>query len=303
MSGIVEVLLNVVATELEKATDMGKLDLEKELMQLVDLYDSLQKDANGTKQINGPTKGSSKSTSQGILDKSDHNVKGGSRAAPLKLSQARRSFLATSSIHQVFVIALKLFNVAGSHAQVSQNHSQSSPSTTSVNCSKLISFGLKACLHHLKSFSAIDKDDPLNTLIYGDMCVLGCPLLQLGLLLLKSCSKLGKDQKKKEVKGRKVIEERAEQIHLSLTCLYELIKINFHSPQFTDLIEDLASVSATENVTENGVDAVEFNDSELASMVDDQHMRNMHLFLDKIIKPFFSKLLALSLFRESEVNL
>lgn len=303
LSGIVEILLNAVATELEKATDMGKLDLEKELMHFVDLYDSLHKDASGTKQINGPAKGSSKSSSQGILDKSDHNVREGSRATPLKLSQAKRSFLATSSIHQVFLIALKLYNVAGYGAHVSQNHCQSLPSETSVNCSKLISFGLNACLHHFKSFSSIEKDDPLKTLIYGNICLLGCPLLQLGLQLLKSYSKLGKDQKKTEVKGRKVVEERAEQIHLFLVCLYELIKIKFHSPHFIGLIEDLVSVSATENVVENAVDAVEENDSELASMVDDQHVRNMHLFLDKIIKPFFSELLALSLFRESEVNL
>ncbi|XP_058083253.1 uncharacterized protein LOC131231163 isoform X2 [Magnolia sinica] len=302
LSGIVEVLLNAVATELEKATETEKVDLEKELLELINLYDSLQKVACNTKQGNGLAKGSSRSITQDILEKSDQNTKEGPRATLLKLSQARSPFLSTSSIHQLLVTALKLYNVDASNTHtVSQNHSQSSSSSkTSFHCSKLIAFVLKACLHLLKSFPAMPNDDPLKTLIYGDIKVLGCPLLQL-VLLLKSSSKSGRDKKKKEAKGKKTLEDRGEQILQSLVCLHELLKISLHGPHWTGLIEDLVSASSFEHDLENGADACGDGDSGVATMVDDQHVRSMHLFLEKRIKPLLSELLDLSLHRESEV--
>ena len=42
--GILEVVVNTIATRLSKATDIEKADLEKELVGFVNLHESLEKD-------------------------------------------------------------------------------------------------------------------------------------------------------------------------------------------------------------------------------------------------------------------
>ncbi|XP_077218685.1 fanconi anemia group I-like protein [Tasmannia lanceolata] len=298
--GIIEVLLNTVATELEKAKESEKVDLEKELMDFIVFHESLQKDACITKQVNGLTKSSSVSSAEYTLDKIDHNTKECPRSSLLKPLQARSPLLGTLSIYQLLVTAIKLFNADGSNSRAVSQNSQSSLCKPSLNCLKLISFVLKACLHQLKSYPLTENDDPLKTLIYGDVKVLGRPLLQL-LLLLKSASKLERDPKKKEAKGKKDVEDRVGQIHLCVSCLYELFKISLHGSHLTGLIEELLSVFSLEYRLEQGTDACGVDDGELDSTINDQCVRSIHLFLEKGIKPLFSELLGLSLFRETEV--
>ncbi|KAF8387882.1 hypothetical protein HHK36_026544 [Tetracentron sinense] len=301
LSGIVEVVLNSVGTELEKATDVQKEDLEKELIEFVNLYDSLENDICTAKQNNGIRRGTPKTTAHEIPDKADRSTKERHRLAPMKLSQERTTFLATSSIYQILLTALKLYKIEGSNiSTASQNHSQSSLCKTSIHCSKLISFVLKASLCQIKSFPSVGKDNPLKTLVYGDIKVLGPPLLKL-VWLLKSGPKFEANQKKKDAKRRKGVEDEEEQIHLSLICLKELITISLHNPHLTGLIEDLESVSTLEYHMENGMNACQNDECELISGLQDQHTRTKALFLEKRIKPLFSELLALSLFQESEV--
>ncbi|KAA8548947.1 hypothetical protein F0562_000631 [Nyssa sinensis] len=269
--GIFEVVLNTVATKLEKATDVQKLDLEKELIELIDLHDSLENETFKSRQGNGSRRGSQRTTACDILDNSSSGHQ--------KLSRERTPFLATSD---------------------SQNHSQSSSSKTSVRCSKMISFVLNASLFQIKSFCLVGKDDPMKALIFGDIKSLGFPLLKL-VCLLKSGPKYETHQKKKEDRGKKDAEDRKEHIHLALTCLKELIRICLWSPEQEGLIEDLLSVSTLENVSRNVVDAGWDDESELPTSSDDQHTRSIELFIRKIIKPLFSEFLALSYFREVEV--
>ncbi|KAI3936391.1 hypothetical protein MKW98_000665 [Papaver atlanticum] len=304
LSGIVEVLLNSVAMELEKATDLAKVDLEKELIELSDMHDSLQKKISRTKQVSGIKRGTQRATSHDIPGSTDPCSKDRSHvdAGSLKLPHARKSFLASSSICQLLQMALKLYSFNDSNGCTdSQNHSQPSLSGKSPNCGKLISFALKASLGQIRSFPSIAKGDPLKSLLYGEIKLLGPPLLKL-VSMLKSGPKLSIDQKKKSVKGRKVVEERGEQILSSLICLSELVLLSVNSADLTGLIGDLLSVSlpeySLENCTNGGGDE---NDNELVSDIEDQHIQHIELFLRKIIKPLLSEFLQLSLYRQSEV--
>ncbi|XP_010259501.1 PREDICTED: Fanconi anemia group I protein homolog [Nelumbo nucifera] len=294
--GIMEVVLNAIATEVESATDAEKLDLEKEVIEFVDLYDSLEKDVCATKQGNGIKKGTPRTTANDAADRTDAK---GCRFGPLKLSLERKPFLATSSIYQLLLTALKLYNIEGSNAsEVSQSHSQSSCKTLN-SCSKLIHFVLKTSLCQIQSLTSIAKDDQLKTLIYGDIKVLGPPLLKL-VWLLKSGRKLGMDPKK-ETKGRKVAEDREEQIYLALICLKELIMLSLQGHSLTGLFEDLVSVSTPKDDLENCMHDDPNNDSKLASGIEDQQTKSRELLIEEKIKPLCSEFLALSLFRTSEV--
>ncbi|KAK9288581.1 hypothetical protein L1049_017040 [Liquidambar formosana] len=86
LSGIIEAFLNTIATDLEKATDAKRVDLEKELIELVDLYNSLEKQTS--KQGNGIRRGNLRSTAHDMLDNID--------SGRTKLSQGRPPFLETS---------------------------------------------------------------------------------------------------------------------------------------------------------------------------------------------------------------
>ncbi|XP_026659001.2 Fanconi anemia group I protein homolog isoform X2 [Phoenix dactylifera] len=286
--------------ELEKAADEEKIVLEKEIMELVSSYDFLEKESIMNKQRSGNRKGSSRY----IQDKANSESKEYPHVSLQKLSQARRPFFATSNIHQLLVTALKSGNAdyPDKHT-ASQNHSQSSSCKTWDQCLKLISFALKACLHHLQSISLMktgSNNDPLKTLFHGDVKQLGQLIMQL-VWLLKSGLKLEKDPKKIEGKRKTNIENKGDQLLLSLLCLNELFKLNSSGVHFAQLIEDMLILQAPELDSETTIDTAQGIDNGQGSMPEDKFLRRLHLFLEKIIKPLYSELLALSLFHESEV--
>ncbi|KAJ0034471.1 hypothetical protein Pint_24485 [Pistacia integerrima] len=283
--GIVEVLLNTIANELEKASDAEKSDLEKEFIGFVDLHDLLEKDSSTSRQGNSTRRANIRATAPdtpNIHDSGNNN-----------LTQERISFLATSSIFQLLQTVVKLYNIECSNGvTASQKHSQTSSGKTTKCCSKIISFVLDATLRQIKTYPVVGKDDPLKTLIYGGIHILGSPLLKL-IFLLKSGPKSTTDQKKKETKGRKGVEDRKEHLHLAFICLKELITISMRSSQLTDLLEDLLSVATVEY----GLNY----ESEESSKIDDEHIRSKELFIEKLLKPLILELLELSFLREVEV--
>lgn len=278
-------VLNTIANELEKATDAEKGDLEKELTGFVDLHASLEKNLGTSRQNNAIRRANVRAAAPETPNNPD--------SCNSNCTQERISFLATSSIFQVLQTALKLHHIECSNTvATSQKHSQTSSAKT-LKCSKIISFVLDATLRQINSSPVAGKEDPFKTLIYGDIKILGPPLLKL-IFLLKSGPKPSTDQKKKETKGRKGVEGRKEHLSLALICLRELIKISLQNSRLTGLLESLLSVSKLEC----GLDY----ESEEASRIDDQHVGSKELFIEKLLKPVISELLQLSLFCEVEVN-
>ncbi|KAL5785187.1 hypothetical protein ACOSQ2_007579 [Xanthoceras sorbifolium] len=280
--GIIEVMLNTIATELEKATDAEKEDLEKELIGFVDLHDSLEK------YLCTPRR--SIANRRVNIQATAHDIPNSSDSGNTNLTQERIPFLVTSSIFQLLQTVLKLHNIERC-ATASQKHSQSSLAKTSKCCFKMISFVLDATLRQIRSSSVVRKEDPLKTLIYGELKILAPPLLKL-IFMLKSGPSMTA-QKKKETKGKKGVDDGKEHIHLALVCLKEFIIISLRSSHGTGLLEDLLSVSKLEY----GFDY----ESEEASRIDDQLLRSKVLFIEKLLKPLISELLGLSLFHEVEI--
>lgn len=287
LSGMIEVVLNVIADELESATDLFKLELEREIIEFVDLHDSLEKDACLSQQSAGLRKGNLRSFTNEMHNKTD--------LGHSKVIQRQIPFLATSSLYQILQMTLKLYNAGGSNTNAaSQNHSQLSSSKTSKCCSKIISFVLNVSLRHITLYALIGKENPLRTLIYGEIKMLGLPLLRL-ICLIKSGARSRTHQKKKEAKGKKDAEEQRELLHLALVCLKELIMINLQSPDLTVLLEDMVSVATLENAT--------FDDEcQTATRIDDQATKSKELFMVKTLKPLFFELLEFSFFGEVEVD-
>ncbi|CAL5393296.1 unnamed protein product [Camellia sinensis] len=293
LSGIFEVVLNIVATELEKVNNVKREDFEKELIELVDAYESLGKYTCTSKQGNG--------TRRGIVRSSAHDIPDNSDASNMKLSQERAPFLATSSIYQLLQTALKLYKSdCSNNDAASPNQTQLSSGKTSIRSYKILSFILNASLRHIKSFLFVGKDDPLKTLIYGEIKVLGLPLLKL-VWLLMSVPKFETTQKKREVKVRKDVEDKKENIYLALTCLKELITISLRGPDEMGLIEDLMSVSSPDHASTNMMDVSWDDECQQASGIDDPLARSKELFIKKCIRPLFSELLAVSFLREVEI--
>ncbi|GKU85432.1 hypothetical protein SLEP1_g110 [Rubroshorea leprosula] len=281
--GIVEVVLNVIATESEKVTGTNKVELEKELIEFVDLHETLVKDARKSRQSNA-----NKKLKTAASQKQDSIGSSNSKSI-----QERISFLATSSIYQFLQIALKLCTTEGcSNAAASQNNNSQSSDKTS-KCSTFVHFVLVASLHHIKSSATFKKEDPLKMLVYGEIKTLGPLLLKL-VFLLKSGPKVMTSQKKKEIKGKKDVEDRKELLHLALICLKEMITISLYDSCLTGLVENLLSVSELEHA---GLDT----ERDLASCTDNQAIRNRELFLLIILKPLLSDLLSLSFFDGIEV--
>ncbi|XVF38742.1 hypothetical protein REPUB_Repub20aG0127800 [Reevesia pubescens] len=286
LSGVVEVVLNTIAMDLEKATDQKKVELEKELIQFVDLHDSLAKEACTAKQSNVSKRLNLRATTYYTLD----NVDSGNT----KLIQEHIPFLATSSIYQLLQIALKLYSSESSNSEAtSQIHTQSSLGKATKSCFKIVSFALNASLHHIKSSAVLGNEDPLKKLIFGEINILGPPLLRLT-LLLKSGSNVATSQKKRESKGKKDAEDRNEHLHLAIVCLKEMITISLCSSRLTGLLENLLSVPQLEY-------AGLHDECDLAAEIDDQDIRNKELFILKILKPMLSELIKLSAFRTIEI--
>lgn len=260
LSGIIEVILNTVAIELEKATNEKKIELEKEFIDLVNLYESLEKHSSASahiSQTSGTRKGITQSTALDLTYKNELDS--------TKSSTERASFLATSGICQLFQTSFELYK----HDATNR---------------KLLLFVLNGTLCQIKSSSYVAKDDPLKGLIYGDIKVLGPPLLKLIWLIMR-------DQKKREAKGKKDNEDKRGLILLALRCLRELLTVSFQSADRMREVEDMLS------------DSVDVLDSECDhnDLADGSNNQREEVFMTKLVKPLFYKLLHAKLFHEVEV--
>lgn len=301
--GILEVFINMAATELEKAANQDKAVLEKEIMWMVDSYDYVEKESGLNKLGSGIRKRSSKTINQ---CKTDHELKDSPRISQLKKFQVRGSFLATSSIQKLLILAVNSYNTSSfANQTTSLNHSQPIFCKTLDQCLKLMSFALKVCFHHLKSFISINggsSNDPYNAIIYGDLKQLALPIMQL-IWLLKSGVKIENNATKKETKGKNNFEKKGNELHQALLCLKELFRINPSKAYFIELIDVLDSLDASELNLENTVETTDDMNCREAATVNDPSVRRFHVFLDKRVKPLYSGLIALSLFQEAVVNL
>ncbi|KAJ9181895.1 hypothetical protein P3X46_005941 [Hevea brasiliensis] len=279
LSGTIEVVLNTIAIELEKATDLKRVDLENEILEFVNFHESLEKYSC--------VKQSSVVKSQNVranaLDMPSF-IKDG-------LTQEQIPFLATSSLCQLMKTALSLYNSECSRSSAaSQNHSQL-PSRDTLKCFKIIHFVLNSSLLHIRSYPTGRKEEPLKTLIYGEIKLMGPPLLKL-ICLLNSGLNFATDQKK-EMKGKKAVEDRKEHLHLALLCLKELVTISLKNSCSTGLLEDLLSASTLKYDLDE--------EYEEMSRIGDQQIRIKVIFIVKILRPLFAELLAQSSFHEIEI--
>ncbi|XP_010558807.1 PREDICTED: Fanconi anemia group I protein [Tarenaya hassleriana] len=266
LSGILEVLLNSIATELEKGLEGKKGDLEKEIADLIDLHQSLEKDMYKSKQSAGGKR---------IWASSDlGNAK--------VIDELKVPFLSTSSLYQLFLTMLKLSSGESiSSRPDSQNRSQSSSAKTEKSISRIFSFTLQVCLGHIRSSLRMKEGNPLKKLVYGDIRILGPPLLKV-IYLLKEGQVLATQQKKK---GRKDAEERKQCLHFALLCLKELLTMCSIGSGSNSLLEDLLAVPVNDN---GGVD----DGCEETSKIDDPLIRSKEMFMGKILKPMILDLLA-----------
>lgn len=277
--GITEVMLNNIASELEESTGAKKADLEKELISIVELHNSLEKITSTLKQIDGIKKANQRATL--------HEFRGNPELG-CKMFAQEVPFLSTSSISYFLHNTMTLYdNELSNSITTSQKQSQGSIGITS-KCSKLMGFTLSSLLWHIRSSLAEEREDPLYTLTYGDIKVLGAPLLKL-IFLLKSGSMLSLSQQRAKIENQK------EYLYQAIVCFKELVTICSQSSQFTSFVEGLASVS----VGERGLD----NDSEDSMLIIEEDARSIELLMVKILQPLLSDLLALSSHREVEVTL
>ncbi|EEF45561.1 conserved hypothetical protein [Ricinus communis] len=282
LSGLIEVVLNSIASELETATGLKRINLQKEILEIVNFHSTLKK-YTSARQSCGVKRGSQQATT---LD-----VPGNSFFSNNTMTQEQIPFLATSSLCQLMKTTLDLCNnewFKGSTA--SQNHSQSSSSGT-LKCFKIVPFVLNSSLHHIRSYATGRKEDPIKNLIYGEIKLMAPPLLKL-ICLLNSGPKFATDHKK-EMKGKNDFEDRKEHLHLALLCLKELIAISLKNSNSSGLLEDLLSVSTLEYELDE-----EFEE---ASRIDDHQIRIKVLLIVKILRPLFAELLAQSSFNEIEI--
>ncbi|KAF5198143.1 fanconi anemia group I-like protein, partial [Thalictrum thalictroides] len=71
LSGIVEVFINVISTELEKAIDVKKVELEKELIEFIYVHDSLEMEAHTTKKGSSLKRVTPMANPHDVVDKAD----------------------------------------------------------------------------------------------------------------------------------------------------------------------------------------------------------------------------------------
>ncbi|PKI65062.1 hypothetical protein CRG98_014531 [Punica granatum] len=278
LEGIIGVMLNNIASELEKSTGHEKADLEKELLSFIELHHSLEMIIATSKQIDGIKKANLRTTLR--------DFGGNSELGCTIFAKEEIPFLSTSSICYLIetVMVLHKNEVLNSSA-TSQKQSQASAGKAS-KCSKLIGFTLSSLLRHIKTSPAVGGEDPLSTLTYGDIKVLGTPLLKL-IFLLKSGPLLNSSQPKAR------IDDQKEHLYQAMICFRELLTICSQNPHFTSFVEGLSSVS----VIEYGLD----NECEDSIPDDEQHTRSLDLLMVKTLRPLLSDLLALSSHREVEV--
>ncbi|XP_050217194.1 uncharacterized protein LOC126668035 [Mercurialis annua] len=282
LSGIIEVVLNIIATEFEKATGLKRIDLEKEILEIVNLHASLRK-YSCMRQSSGVKRGSQQAAT---LD-----MPGNGHFSSNIGTQERISFLATSSLCQLINLTLDMCNNEWSKGTAaSQNHSQPSSKGT-LKCLNCVPFVLNFSLHHIRSYASGRKEDPVKNLVYGEIKLMGPPLLKL-ICLLISGPKFPTDQKK-ELRKKNDLEDRKEYLPLSLLCLKELIASSLKNSYSSALLEDLLSISTLKYELDE--------DYEEASRIDDLQIRITVLFILKILCPLFAELLTQSCFHEIEI--
>lgn len=277
LSGIIEVMLNNIVSELEESTGCKKADLEKELISFVELHRSLEKITATSKQIDGIKKANLRNTLREFHGNHELGCTSFAREIP---------FLSTSSISYFLHNVMTLYNNELLNPSTS-SQKQSQVGMTS-ECSKLMGFTLRSLLRHIMSSFAEGREDPLNTLTYGDIKALGEPLLKL-IFLLKSGSMLNLSQQKARTETQK------EYLYQAIICFKELLTICSKKPHFSSFLESLTSVS----VREHGLG----NECENSMPIVEQPARSIELLVVKILQPLLSDLLALSSHREVEVTL
>ncbi|KAF3779321.1 hypothetical protein EJ110_NYTH22786 [Nymphaea thermarum] len=299
--GILEVLVNAVVTDLEKAKEGEKNEYEKELYNFLNLYDSIEKVYFPKSTKNGSKRKRVNSTSLDMFNAPNRESKEGHENELLKLSYRRSPFLSTVSIQHLFMIVMQNGDESHNCQAVSQNHGQTSQHKPSACHSKLISFVLNTCLRQLKTYSSMASDDPLKALIYGDIKSLGLPLLQL-VCLLESHLDTEKIPKIKETKEKRAFDDGKGVLHLSLMCLHELFKIILLGSHIEDTLNKM--MSDWKHRFNSGESAC-MEDNEVGQCglsVGDQKLTTVYMFFKMVIRPLFCKLLGLSQFRECEVN-
>lgn len=269
-------LLNYIITDLEKQPEGKKGEIEKDIVDLVDLYESLEKEAGKSKQSN-----IGKRVRFSSRSKSDDTGVG---FVSINEEREQVPFLSTSSIYQLFLIAFKLHSSKSAcNLSGSQDHSQPSSAKTETSMSSVFSFTLHVCVGHIRSSLCMKEENPLKPLVYGDMIVLGSPLIKV-VYLLKPGPSLVTGQANKENKGRKDAEGRKQCLHLALLSLKELLSIYSSGSGLTGLLEDLLAVPASD-------DAILEECSE-ASKIEDPLVKNIEIFLEKVMKPMITDLIA-----------
>ncbi|KAJ0232275.1 Fanconi anemia group I-like protein [Hirschfeldia incana] len=274
--GIVQVLLNYIVTDLEKQPEGKKGEIEKDIVDLVDLYESLEKEVGKSKQGN-----IGKRVRFSSRNKSDDTDVG---FASINEEREQVPFLATSSICQLFLIAFKLHSCksAGNLSGL-EDHSQSSSAKTEKSIYRVFSFILHVCVGHLRSSLCMKEENPLKPLVYGDMIVLGPTLLKV-VYLLKPGPPLVTGQANKENKGRKDAEGRKQCLHLALLSLKELLSIYSSGSGLTGLLEDLLAVPASEDSISEECSG--------ASNIEDPLVKSIENFMGKVMKPIITDLIA-----------
>lgn len=276
--------MNGIVNELVKAVNVGKLELETELCHFVEIHEFVDKYTSNSRQGSGAKKPVVRPS---VSDAADKVALGCA-----KLSPDRTPLFATSSIHHLLQLSLASWKLENSkNGAASQRNSQPSSGKTQVLGSKILSRVLHMCFQQLKFFSLTGKDDPFKTLIYGEIRLLGPPLLNI-IFSLKM------DLSKKEAKGQKD-ECRKDNIHLALLCLKKIIEVCLSSAKYAGLIDHLVSTCRPE---ENVAAGAQCDDEcNLAEGIGDQSTKSKELFL-KSIKPLLNEFLDLSFSREAEVN-
>lgn len=276
--GITEVVLNTIATELEKATGDKRVQLEKELIDLVEFHHLVEKHLGKPRQINGLRKANVRTTAIDIPDRTDSGC--------TTLIREQMPLLATSTINQLLQTTLGLYNAKFSNAIATSQSLGQSSFNKNTSCSNIISFVLNILLCHIRSCPVLVRNDPFKTFIYGDIKILGPQLLKLILLLKSVQSSVPNEKNKSRIEGQR------DNLHQALICLKDMLMIYLQGPHFAQLLEDLVSVC----ITEYG-----FDGENVTYVINDPKIKNIEIFVVKILKPLLSELLAISSFREAEV--
>ncbi|CAM8915143.1 unnamed protein product [Rhodiola kirilowii] len=287
VSGIVEVFLNSITAELEKATGAGQEDLIKELVDLINIRSSLERSISISTKENVVKKGNTQSNADHVSDDID--------LGHPKLTDGK-TFLATTSIRQLMLIIMKLYE--STRTLSSQNQSQSSLVNDSAGCSAQMSYVLHACARQIEVFQTVRTDDPHRTLLCGDIRILGAPLLTLVMLLISE-NKLDSEDNKNKGKGNKLSGDLKEHIYLAFKCLKELIVISTSNMDQISMLEDMIEVPKIDYT--DIMDSSWGDECRKATEITNEAIRLKELFMARVLKPLLTQLLSSALFREVEV--